>query len=403
MATVNSDSPLSRLSLTDLQRRTSEKWRHYTVDVLPLWVAEMDVPLAEPIERALVDAARIGDLGYAIADHYVEALAAFASRHWDWSGIDIARSRPVANVMSGVAAAIAVLSDPGDSVVVNCPVYPPFYSYTANSGRVVQEAPLGADGRLDLATLEAAFDRARASSKRPAYLLCNPHNPTGALHRRDELVSVLELADRYGVRVIADEIHAGLVLRGDFTPLLSLDGAERAVTVLSASKAFNLAGAPAAAIVVGAQGVDVIEELHHCVVPGPSHLGVIAQSAALLDGDYWLDALLADLRSRQELLVELVASHLPGARYQPGDATYLAWLDVSALGPQTSREQASAPWGRDSSLAAFFLERARVALSDGATFGTGGEGHVRLNFATTESILREALERIGHSVAATEI
>ncbi len=394
-------SPLSSLSLLDLQRRTSEKWRHYPEAVLPLWVAEMDVPLAEPIERALVDAARIGDLGYAIAGRYIEALTAFAARHWGWTDLDPSRTRPVANVMSGVAAAIAAMTEPGDSVVVNCPVYPPFYSYTENSGRVVDEAPLGTDGRLDLATLEAAFERARARSTRPAYLLCNPHNPTGTLHRRDELTSVLELAAQYGLRVISDEIHAPLVLRGEFTPLLRLAGAERAVAVLSASKAFNLAGAPAALLVTGTNSADVIESLNHRVVPGPSHLGVIAQSAALNSADDWLDSLLGDLRVRQDLLENLLETHLAGAHYQPGDATYLAWLDVRALGLPFSGEEARGQMASVSGPAAFFLEHARVAVSDGAAFGTGGNGHVRLNFATTEAILREAIERLGQSVVET--
>ena len=388
-------SPLSRLDLDTLRRRTSEKWRHYPEDVVPLWVAEMDVPLATPIERALVEAAQIGDLGYPIADSYVEALAGFAARHWDWEVV-ASHARPVANVMSGVAAAIAVLSEPGDSVVVNCPVYPPFYSYVENSGRVVEEAPLDEDGRLDFTELESAFIRARANSQRPVYLLCNPHNPTGTLHRRDELVGALELATRYGLRVISDEIHAPLVLRGTFTPLLCLDGAQRAVAVLSASKAFNLAGAPAAVLVAGHETLDVIEGLRHRVVPGPSQLGVIAQSAALTSADPWLASLLVDLRARQELLVDLLASHLPDALYRPGEATYLAWLDLRALG-LGSGEAARGQMESLSGPAAFFLEHARVALSDGAAFGSGGAGHVRLNFATTEVILRDALERLGRS------
>ncbi len=390
--------PLSSLTLSDLRQRTSEKWRHYPSDVVPLWVAEMDVPLAEPIQRALHDAIAIGDLGYPMADGYLAAFAAFAARHWNWDGIDSSHSIPVANVMTGVAAAIAVLTDPGDTVVVNCPVYPPFYSYSEKSGRVVSEAPLGADGRLDFEELEAAFERARAKSARPAYLLCNPHNPTGTLHRTDELTRVLELADRYGLRVISDEIHAPLVLRGDFTPLLRLAGAERAVAVLSASKAFNLAGAPAAVLVAGRNGADVIQALGQRVVPGPSQLGVIAQSAALTDGDDWLDILLEDLCARQELLIHLLAEQLPDARYLPGDATYLAWLDLRSLNLESPVDSPRGDMAGESGPAAYFLEHARVALSGGAAFGSGGVGHARLNFATTESILRGALEQMGRAV-----
>ena len=396
--TPNDANPLSVLDLATLRQRTSEKWRHYPDDVLPLWVAEMDVPLADAVERALSGAVEIGDLGYAHADTYVEALAGFAARHWDWD-VAASHARPVANVMSGVAAAISVMTEPGDSVVVNCPVYPPFYSYVENSGRVVEEAPLSAEGRLDLAELESAFARARARSQRPAYLLCNPHNPTGTLHRTDELADILALAARHGLRVVSDEIHAPLVLRGSFTPLLGLEGAESAVAMLSAPQAFNLAGAPAAVLVAGANALDVIEGLRHRVVPGPSHLGVIAQSAALNEGDEWLTFLLSDLRARQALLVDLLAAHLPDVCYQPGEATYLAWLDMRALG-LVSGEAARGQMDSLSGPAAFFLEHARVALSDGAAFGTGGSGHVRLNFATTEPILREALARLGDSVAA---
>lgn len=400
---MNSESPLSKLSLEHLRRRTSEKWRHYPSHILPLWVAEMDVSLAEPIERALVDAARSGDLGYAIADRYVESLAAFAERHWGWADIESVRTRPVVNVMSGIAAAITTLTDPGDSVVVNCPVYPPFYSYTENTGRVIEEARLGDEGRLDFETLEIAFERAQNRSKRPAYLLCSPHNPTGTLHRREELLSVLELAAHYGVRVISDEIHAPLVLRGEFTPLLSLVGSERAVAVLSASKAFNLAGAPGAILVVGEQGTDVIEELGRRVLPGPSQLGVIAQSAAFNEADDWLSSLLVDLRARQDLLVDLVAEYLPAVRYRPGDATYLAWLDVSTLDLPRSNASARGKMDSTSGPAAFFLEHAGVALTDGGAFGTGGADHVRLNFATSELILREALERLGRALGGSGV
>ncbi len=392
---TDDSSPLASLSLSDLRRRTSEKWRHYPNDVLPLWVAEMDAPLAEPIRRALVTAANDGDLGYAIASGYLDALGEFARRRWRWDGVTPDHGRAVANVMTGVAAAIGALTEPGDHVVINCPVYPPFYSYTENSGRVVEEAPLGEDGRLDFDVLEGAFARAQRASRHPTYLLCSPHNPTGTLHRPDELTRVLELARTYGVRVIADEIHAPLVLRGTFTPLLSLPSAQRSVAVLSASKAFNLAGAPVAALVVGDDARDVLATLEHRVVPGPSHLGVIAQGVALREGDPWLDELLVELAARQDLLTSLLAAHLPNVGYRPGDATYLAWLDVRALGLHDASDARRGGADALSGPAAHFLEHARVALSDGAAFGAGGTGHLRLNFATSESILTQAVECMG--------
>ncbi len=391
---MTDDAPFA-LSLDQLRERTSEKWRRYPADVLPLWVAEMDVVLAEPVERALVTAARRGDLGYAAPAPYLEALSDFAARRWGWTTLEPGRSLAVANVMTGVRAALEVLTDPGDRVVVNCPVYPPFYSSVQRMGRVVEEAPLDGAGRLDLAALEAAFARARAASSRPAYLLCSPHNPTGTLHRADELSAVADLARAHGVRVISDEIHAPLVLEGTFTPLLSLEAGRDAVAVLSASKAFNLAGAPAAVLVAGPEARSVLTDLQTRTIVGPSHLGVVAQGAALRDGDAWLDAVLAQLLARRDQLSARLATHLPDVSYRPEAATYLAWLDARALAlttpptvPASQRDGLTGP-------AAWFLTHASVALSDGAAFGSGGAGHVRLNFATTPAILDEAIARLG--------
>lgn len=172
------------------------------------------------------------------------------------------------------------------------------------------------------------------------------------------------------------------------------------MSVLSASKAFNLAGAPAAALVVGEEARDVLTTLEHRVVPGPSQLGVLAQGAALREGDSWLRALLNDLAERQDLLVALLQTHLPAARYLPGDATYLAWLDLRALGYSNPSEGERGQMASLSGPASVFLERARVALSDGAAFGTGGSGHIRLNFATSEEILTEAVERLARATRA---
>ncbi len=384
-------------TLDQLRQRTSEKWRRYPADVLPLWVAEMDVTLAAPVTEALITAARVGDLGYPAPARYVEALAAFAARRWGWQ-FDVSRAQAVGNVMGGVRAAVSVLTEPGDTVVVNCPVYPPFYSSVARAGRVVAEAPLSAAGRLDLEALEAAFSQARTRSTHPAYLLCSPHNPTGTLHRPDELAAAADLARRHGLRVISDEIHAPLVLEGTFTPLLSLEAGRDAVALLSASKAYNVAGAPGAVLVAGPEAGDLRARLATRNVPGPSHLGVIAQTVALREGDAWLDAVLAHLRARRDHLVERLAALVPEVHYAPGSATYLAWLDARDLHLATPRVDTPADLDGLTGPAAWLLANARVALSDGAAFGSGGAGHVRLNFATSVEILDEALTRIAASL-----
>ncbi|MEU6072652.1 aminotransferase class I/II-fold pyridoxal phosphate-dependent enzyme [Micromonospora sp. NPDC047074] len=380
-------SPLRQLSLDQLRTRTSEKWRRYPSDVLPVFVAEMDVLLAEPIVHAITDAARRGDTGYPAGTGYAEAFADFARKRWGWDGLAVERTTMVPDVMQGILEVLDLVCDRTDAVVINCPVYHPFYDFVGHTGRPIEEAPLGVDGRLDLDALEDAFRRAASRGPRPAYLLCSPHNPTGAVHTADELAAVATLAGRYGVRVVADEIHAPLVLAGAvFVPYLSVPGTENAFSVLSASKAWNLAGLKAALAVAGPAAVDDLARIPWWVKEGPSHVGVTAHIAALRDATDWLDALLADLDHNRRLLTDLLDRHLPQVRYQPGEGTYLAWLDCRAL-----------DLGDDP--AAVFLERGRVALSPGPIFGTGGAGHARLNLATSPELITEAIRRITDAVA----
>lgn len=372
---VPSMGPLHELSLEDLRRRTSLKWRRHPPDVLPLWVAEMDVALPEPVARALHDAVDAGDTGYADGPGYAEALAGFAADRWGWE-VPVGRTVLVPDVMRGVVEVLRLLTAPGDAVVVDPPVYPPFFPFLEHAGLRVVEAPLGEDGRLDLGALEAAFAGAQA------YLLCSPHNPTGTVHTREELTAVAELAARTRVRVVVDEIHAPLVPAGaTHLPYLSLPGTQDAVALLSASKAWNLAGVKAAVAVAGEAAAADLARLPAEVTHGPSHLGVIAHVAALREGGPWLDALLADLAGNRSLLADLLAEHLPDVRCRLPEGTYLAWLDCRALG-----------LGDDP--AAAFLERGRVALVPGPDFGTGGAGHVRLNLATSPELLGEGVRRM---------
>ncbi|MGV9556896.1 MalY/PatB family protein [Streptomyces sp. NPDC003522] len=374
--------PLRALTLDDLRRRTSMKWRTHPDDVLPLWVAEMDVPLAGPVVRAVGEAMALGDTGYPAGSGYAEALAAFAAKRWGWHGLAVERTAIVPDVMLGVVEMLRLVTGPGDPVVVNPPVYPPFFQFVEHMDRRIAEAPLGADGRLDLDVLEAAYRRATRGGGRAAHLLCSPHNPTGTVHTAGELAAVAALADRYGVRVVADEIHAPLTAGGvDFVPYLSVPGADGGLSLMSASKAWNLAGLKAALAVAGPAAAADLARLPEEVGHGPSHVGVLAHTAALRDGTAWLDALLAGLDDNRRLLTALLADRLPGVVHRPGEGTYLAWLDCRALG-----------LGDDP--ARVFLERGRVALSPGPDFGTGGAGHVRLNLATSPGILTEGVRRM---------
>ena len=384
-------NPLEQLSIEQLRQRTSAKWHYYPADVLPMWVAEMDVPLAEPIAQGLRHAVEIGDTGYAAGHAYAHALKDFAAARWGWDGFPADSAKSVPDVMMGIVEVLRLISEPGDPVVVNCPVYPPFYAFVTHAGRRVVESPLTEEGRIDLHRLEDTF----RALNRAVYLLSSPHNPTGAVHTREELTAVAGLARTYGVRVIVDEIHAPLALPGaQFVPYLSVPGSEDAFSVLSASKAWNLAGLKAALAVAGPEAQSDLDSTPEEVAHGASHFGVMAHTEAFRHGGDWLDALLRGLDENRSMLMEFLTDRMPELQCRAPQGTYLAWIDCRALG---LHDEGSAGPGVVSELegpARYFLDQARVALSSGHVFGTGGSGHVRLNFATSQANLLEGLERM---------
>jgi cystathionine beta-lyase len=365
--------------------RTSLKWRAHPTDVLPLWLAEMDCEPCPAVAAAVVDAMHRGDTGYPWTRDYFEAFAGFAAAQWDWR-FEPRTALGVADVLTGVARLLETLTDSGAPVVVSSPVYNAFFTVIDSVGREPLDAPLTPGGRLDPAALEDAFTRATADDARAAYLLSNPHNPTGTVHTRAELEVLARLADEHGVTVISDEIHAALVYEsGSFTPYLTVPGGERGITVTSASKAWNLAGLKAGLIVPGPDARTAVGRLHEFVTFGASHLGVIAHTAAWTAGVDWVTRLVDELDANRHLLAELVADRLPRVRMRLPEATYLAWLDCGELA-----------LGDDP--ASHFRERGRVALSAGPTFGEGGRGFARLNFATSPATLREAVDRMAESL-----
>ncbi|MFO7243254.1 MAG: aminotransferase class I/II-fold pyridoxal phosphate-dependent enzyme [Actinomycetes bacterium] len=372
-------NPFAALTLDQLRTRTSIKWTQYGPDVLPLWVAEMDVPLAEPIADALVKAVREGDMGYPGSWKFREALASFAADSWGWEPA-VADMRPIASVIVGYTDAILAATDVGSHVVVTSPVYPPFYTYLREAGREILEAPLTEDMRIDLDALASAFAAATAGGRSAAFLLCNPHNPGGTVHTREELEQVAELAARHGVQVVSDEIHAPIVYSDStYVPYLTVD--PRGVAVHAASKGWNLAAVPGAIVVFGPEAGELKRALMAGAHHWPTHLGTIAQTVAWNDCRDWLADVLRGLDENRRLLGELLAEHLPGARYHVPQATYLTWIDCRGLG-----------LGDDP--AAVFLTKGRVAFNSGPTFGTGGAGHVRLNIATSPAIIEEAVRRM---------
>lgn len=376
-------APLRALPLERLRERSSSKWRTYPEDVLPLFVAETDFPLAPAISRELASLVERGDTGYTPPDPgLARAYAAFAERRFGWT-VDPARVRSTCDVMMGIVEVLRASIAPGDRVVVTPPVYPPFYDCIPEAGGVVERVPLRDTGdgwALDLDAIAAAL----ASGAR-AVLLCNPHNPTGTAHSRAALARLAEIADRHGAVVLSDEIHAPLVHPGaTFTPFLAASdlAARVGFAFVSASKAFNLAGLKCALMVTASdERTAVVAGLPAEVEWRTGLFGARAAVAAFApESEVWLDGLRAALDENRHLLAGLLADHLPLARYRVPDAGFLAWVDLSAYG-----------WGDNP--ATKIRREAKVAFHLGPYFGVEGAGHVRINFGCSPEVLREAIER----------
>jgi cystathionine beta-lyase len=378
---VNAD-PLEKL-----RSRTSEKWAGIPADVLPLPVAEMDFPLAEPISRVLVDAIQRSDTGYAPATSGLpDAFAEFAAARWGWS-VDAAQVFTTTDVGVAIVETLRRVTKPGDGVIVNSPVYFPFFDLLPEAGARVVDVPLrgglASGWSLDLDGIERAF-RDGAT----AYLLCNPHNPVGLVHSAEQLHAVASLARKYGATVVSDEIHGPLVYPGvDYTPFLNVseDAREVGICVTAASKGWNLAGLKCALMVTaGGRPAPIVSSMPEEVYWRTSILGIHAGVAAYRDSVDWLDGVIASLDHNRTLLRDLLVEHLPEVGYRMPDATFLAWLDLRELG-----------WGEDPAVHA--LEHARVALSSGPAFGPAGIGFARLNLACSLDVLTEAVIRLAAS------
>jgi cystathionine beta-lyase len=376
------------LNVEQLSLRRSFKWSAYPPDVLPAFVAEMDLPLSPAITSSLSQAVAAGDTGYAREDVLPGSFARFAAQRWAWT-LDPDDAVLVPDTMAGVARAIEIFSSAGDGVVYTPPVYGPFRRTIERLGRSPVEAPMveaGGRWQLDLGAIGGAL---KAGAR--AVVLCNPHNPTGSAPAAEELAALLKLAGHYGAGIISDEVHGPLALPGrTFTPLLTLAPA-RAITIFSASKAWNVPGLKCAIAIAGdpqtASALRALpNELRH-----PSHLGVLAAVAAFdseVEGGIWLDSVTQHLARQHDRAHALLGELLPLIRPVRAEAGYLLWLDCRALRLGDAPTEA-------------FLELGRVALAPGLEFGAQGAGYARLNLATSGPLLLEAITRMRTAVAAS--
>jgi cystathionine beta-lyase len=371
-----------------LRARRTNKWHKFADDVLPAWVADMDFGVAPAITEALERLARNQEYGYAAREG--ELAAAFARRmqaRFGWT-VDPADAHPVGDLVQASFSSVMAFSDPGDAVVLQLPSYPPFMAAINDTGRRLLANHMRDDGvrwMLDLAAYDAAPDpRARV------LIFCHPQNPTGRAFSRAELERVGEVAIRHDLVVVSDEIHADIVYPGNtHIPLASLSPeiAARTITITSATKSFNIPALRCAVMHFGARALKhrFFERIPARLLGSPGVTGVDATIAAWDHGQPWLDEIMQQLRANRDWLAQTVGTELPGVTMRLPEATYLAWLDCSALA-------LPCPAGR------FFLDRARVGLNFGETFGAPYANFARLNFATPAPILREIVSRMAEAV-----
>ena len=377
---------LSALPLAQLHKRRSAKWRMYPSDVLPLPVAEMDFEIAKPIRDVLDEMVKGSDTGYLgpIPELGIN-LAKFSKERWGWE-LDPEQVFVATDVGVGMVEMARTIVNPGDLIMINSPVYHNMNNWIAELKCESFDAPLIKDGlhyTLDLGAVERGY---AAGVK--AHFLCSPHNPVGTVFTKEELSQLAELAKKYGVTVFSDEIHAPLTYDAKgFTPFLAVSDVAREVgiCVTAASKSWNLAGLKCATIITAhPKQQERAKSMPMAVHYRASLFGAVASATAYECAD-WLDDAIETMDSNRKYLKKLLDESLPSVGYRIPDFSYLAWLDLASL-------------NLGENPADVLLEQGKLALNAGITFGAASASFVRLNFATSEEILSEAISRIASCV-----
>jgi len=385
-----SDQEISIPTLKELRTHHSAKWRGFPDDVLPLPVAEMDFPVAEPIRAVLAEMVANSDLGY--LDSIPElglGFKKFAAERWHWY-IDEKQVRVATDVGVAVVEILRVFTKPGDSILISSPVYHNFYTWINETQLNLVDVPFERTGDeetnpwvINWDALESAY-----ASGIKVHLLCSPHNPLGFIYTKQDLLRIVALAKKHNVLVISDEIHAPLTYPGEsFVPILTLgsDAESVSICVTAASKGWNIAGLKCAIIVSQNEQMNSkLGSLAPAMHYRASLLGGFATAVAFADGGVWLDTVIAQLDHNRHLIKKLLAEKLPTVRYHIPQNSYLAWLDLGSL-------------NLGENPTATLLEKSRVAFNPGHTFGKQCDQYVRLNFATSPEIITEAIDRIARS------
>jgi cystathionine beta-lyase len=374
-----------------IDRRASEsvKWHRYGDEVLPLWVADMDFASPEPVIQALRERVDHGIFGYPQElPELRPVIAQQLEQLYGWQ-VDVEALVLLPGVVTGFNLAAQTVTSPGDGVLAQTPVYYPILHAPGNAGRSLDQMELThrSDGRyeIDFDLFEAAIsDRTRI------FILCNPHNPVGRVFTRTELERMAEICLRHDVWICADEIHCDLVFAGHpHIPIATLapEITQRTITLMAPSKTYNIAGLKySVAIIENAELRKEFLAAQRGLVPRMNLLGQVAALAAYRHGREWLQQVLDYLAANRALVMDYVNQKLPGLRMARPEGTYLAWLDCRAAALPESPHK-------------FFLEEAKVAMNDGAVFGRGGEGFVRLNFGCPRATLQDALARMERALA----
>jgi cystathionine beta-lyase len=374
-----------------IDRRASEsvKWHRYGDEVLPLWVADMDFVSPEPVIRALRERVDHGIFGYPQElPELRPVIAQQLKQLYGWQ-VDVEALVLLPGVVTGFNLATQTVTSPGDGLLAQTPVYYPILHAPGNAGCTLEQMELTRrpDGQyeIDFDLFEAAIsDRTRI------FILCNPHNPVGRVFTQVELERMAEICLRHDVWLCADEIHCDLVFPGHpHTPIATLapEIAQRTITLMAPSKTYNIAGLKCSvAIIENAELRKEFLAAQRGLVPWVNLLGQVAALAAYRHGGEWLQQVLDYMASNRDFVMDYVNKNLPGLHMAQPEGTYLAWLDCRAAALPESPHK-------------FFLEEAKVAVNDGAVFGRGGEGFVRLNFGCPRATLQDALARMERALA----